>query len=94
MCAGKTVGILRIIFCECDRQSRQNPISRAHAVNPRNITFLAEKKRGLQTDKIVSAGRYLTNYGFFRNPLSASHSSNRSIHLPDGFGSFDRKPKP
>ena len=34
------------------------------------------------------------DYGFFRNPLTPSHSSNRSIHFPDGFGSFARKPKP
>ena len=33
-------------------------------------------------------------HGFFRNPLSASHSSKRSIHLPTGFVSFDRRPKP
>src|ERR1041385_781623 len=33
----------------------------------------------------------LVDYGFFRNPLAASHSSNRSIHLLAGFGSFARK---
>jgi hypothetical protein len=33
-------------------------------------------------------------HGFLKNPLSASHSSKRSIHLAAGLGSFDRRPKP
>ena len=55
---------------------------------------------GLKAHHVIARGEapgYASNKWvnyFFKNPLSASHSSKRSIHLLAGLGSFTRRPKP
>lgn len=52
----------------------------------------AESSLNLLTSAV--RGKAIRVHGPSRNPLSASHSSKRSIHLPAGFGSSGLNPNP